>query len=316
MRHRGGNDKTRRANPARLRDRGAAPNLRGSPAPEPPLPALLLQILALVLLIGGTALILRLTPAGAGPQRSRRVIALTTAGGLTGAPFWWAGAPASFAWELAPLAFRFLGAAGLAFGALGLAVLIRPSPARVRLHLGMLALYLAPVVAAVLTSDRGRLDWGAPIAWAFALIALGLLAAAVLEMLRAPDLRPGVPPGPTARHLWSLLAGLLALWSLGLLLTPRGPLAALWLWPQDALTSRLIGAMLAALALAAWTARNRADLERPAGIVLASYGLGVLLAAGMQAAAGRPLPWAYALLLGLGGVFGLMRALQGRGARG
>ncbi|MFN4100215.1 MAG: hypothetical protein ACK4GT_10595, partial [Pararhodobacter sp.] len=107
-----------------------------------------------------------------------------------------------------------------------------------------------------------------------------------------------------------LIAALLALWSLALLVLPHGPVPALWLWPQDALTSRLIGAMLAALALAAYMARSRAELERPAGIALATYGLWVVLAAALHVAAGRPLPWAYATLLGLAGVFGALRALK------
>lgn len=276
------------------------------------MPPIALQALALILLIGGTLLLLRVTAASFArfPRRSQRTIALATAGALIGAPFWWAAAPGSFAWALPPLAFRYLAAAALAFGTMGLTVLMRPSPARIRLYLGMVALYLAPVVAAVLLLHRDRLDWGASISWGFVAVAGGLTVAATLEMLRSPDLRHGTAPGAAERGLWTLLAVLFALWALALFALPAGPLRALWLWPQDPLSARLIAVMPATLALIAWMARSRAELGRLAGIGFATYGFWVAFASVQHGLSGHPLPWLYLAALGLAGVWGLVRALR------
>lgn len=276
------------------------------------MPPLALNALALILLVAGTAALLRLTaPRFAGlPRRSHRAIALATAGAVIGAPFWWAAAPESFAWALPPLAFRFLAAAALAYGTTGVLVLLRPSRARARLYLGLVALYLAPVVAAVLLWHRDRLDWGAPIAWGFVLVAGGLTVTTTLEMLRSPDLRHGPPPAAAERAVWTLLAGLFALWSVALYAWPAGPWPALWLWARDPLSARLIAAMPAALALAAWMARGRAELGRPAALFMAVYGGWVALASVQHGLGGHPWPWLYLAAMGLVGLWGLARALR------
>ena len=274
------------------------------------MPTRALEALALALLGITVTLLLRrfagrLAPFG---PLTAACAALATAGGLIGAPLWWIAAPASFAWAMAPLAFRFLAAAGLAFGITGLAVLARPEPARVRLLLRMLAVYLLPLVAALLVLHRDRLDWHAPIAWGFVALAGGLALGATIALTRVAAVPPGPPPAPRERALWQVAAGLFGLWGLALFVTPQGPLALLWLWPQDALTSRLIGAMLLTLALIAGEAQARADLGRLAALVFAVYGAAVALACVLHAVAGRPLPLAYLVALGLAGLGGAIRA--------
>lgn len=268
---------------------------------------LALNALALVLLAGAVGALLRLFARrlAAVPRLVRLLIATATAGGLIGAPFWWAAAPASFAWTPAPLGFRFLAVAGLTFGLMGLAVLTRPEGARLRLMLRMLAVYLLPLVVALLALHRERMDWQAPIAWGFVAIAGGLALGAVLALWRLPPLATESPaPHPL---IWRLGALLFGLWGLALFATAQGPVAALWLWPQDALTSRLIGAMLLTLALMAAEAGVRASLRPLVALGFASYGLGVALACALQPLAGRPLPLAYLLILGLAGLAGAAR---------
>ena len=271
-----------------------------------------LQCLTLALLILVTWLLMRRSAGRfeASQRRAHRAVALATAGALVGAPFWWFAIPNSFAWTLPPLAFRFLGAAALAFAATGLTVLWRHSPARLRLYLGMVALYLAAVVGAVLVLHRDRLDWSTPIAWAFLATAGGLTLAATLAMLRAPDLRRGRAPGAAERAVWSGFALLFAVWALALYAWPAGPWPALWLWAQDPLSARLIAVMPATLALMGTMARNRNELGRPAAIGYATYGFWVAVACLWHAAAGRPLPWLYLSALGLASAWGCWRALR------
>ena len=273
---------------------------------------LALQVLILLALLALTALLLhrsgpRFALAESAAQRS---IAVATAGAILGAPFWWFGVPSSFAWLLPPLAFRFLGAAALAFAATGLTILWRPSPARICLYLGMVALYLAPVVAAVLLLHRDRLDWQTPIAWAFLAVAGGLAISSTIALLGAPTPPGGTPPGPTERRIWSTFGLLFALWALALYAWPAAPFPPLFLWATDPLSARLIAVMPATLALMAWGARNRQDLGRPAAIGYATYGFWVVIACLLHGLAGRPLPWLYLGALGLGSAWGFARALR------
>src|SRR6187397_2408676 len=82
-----------------------------------------------------------LGPTGEGPL-AKFVLISTAIGGLLGAPFWWLDLPPSFAWDLPPVASRMLAAAALAFGLAGIVVLERPSEARTRLYLTLIAVYL------------------------------------------------------------------------------------------------------------------------------------------------------------------------------
>jgi len=272
----------------------------------------ILDLLVLVILCAGVALLFRLgghrlLPFG---LTATGCLLLAIAGGWIGAPFWWMAVPASFAWTPAPLAFRLLAVAGVTFGVVGLAVLRQPTAAAVRLVLRMLAVYLVPLVAVLLALHRDRLDWSAPISWAFVVVAGGLALGSVLALVRLSPPLPASPPGRGERLGWAAAAGLFGAWGVALYLGAQGPVGAIWLWPQDALTSRLIGTMLLTLALVALEARARADLGRLAGLVFAVYGLGVAGTVVLTALAGRPLLWAYLLAPGLAGLAGLMRLIR------
>ena len=276
------------------------------------MPDFVSHLLALALLVGGTVLFLRffgdrMAPY---PKRTRRTLALATAGGLIGAPFWWSAVPVSFAWAMPGLAFRFLAAAGLAFGAVGLAVMARPSPARIRFLLGMLATYLGPLLLLIVIFHRNALDWSQPIAWAFLAITTLLTFWSLLEMVKSKDLRPGTLPGPFERGVWTLGTVLFALWSAALLVWPWGGIRLIWPWPDNALTTRLIGAMLLTLFLMSWMARNRVELTRIAAIGFATYGLWVGIACALRYMAGQPVPWLYALVLGGAGLLAVLRLLK------
>lgn len=276
------------------------------------MPDIVLNLIALALLGSGVLLLLRVfaAPMAAYPRRTRRVLTLATAGALIGAPFWWAGAPLSFAWALPALAFRFLAAAALAFGAVGLMVMARPSPARIRFALGMVATYLAPLLVLIVIFHRGALDWSQPLPWGLVVFAGGLAAGSVLEMVKSKDLRPGVAPRPVERAFWALGIVVFGLWAAALMLWPQGDLALVWPWPSDPLTTRLIGAMLLTLFMMSWMARNRAELARVAGVGMATYGLWVLIACALRFLAGQPFPWLYAAVLGGAGVLGAIRAVR------
>ena len=276
------------------------------------MPAFVSPLLALGLLVGGTVLLLRVfaAPLAPYPKRTRRTLALATAGGLIGAPFWWGAVPVSFAWAMPSLAFRFLAAAGLAFGAVGLAVMARPSPAKIRFVLGMLATYLGPLLVLILLFHRGALDWSQPVSWGFLGIVVLLTFWSLLEMVKSRDLRPGTLPGPVERGIWAVGIGLFGLWSAALLVWPGGEVRLIWPWPDNALTTRLIGAMLLTLFMMSWMARNRTELARLAALGVATYGLWVSIACGLRVVAGQPVPWLYAVVLGGGGLLAAMRLVR------
>lgn len=277
------------------------------PLPQSPLA---LNLLALALLIGAVTLLLRLFAlrlAGL-PLWIRLTLAATTAGGAIGAPFWWSGVAGSFAWTPAPLAFRFLAVAGLAFAVVGARVMARPETPRLRALMAMLAVYLVPLVVAILSLHADQLDWTAPVVWGFVTIAGALGLAALAGLARSPVTRPA--PRSAQAGIWALAAGAFLLWGLALFVWPAGPLIALWLWPADALTSRLIGAMLLTVGLMAALAAQRAEVPRLMALGIAVYGLGVAAACLLHAAAGRPLPWAYLGALGVAGALAALRAAR------
>lgn len=140
---------------------------------------------------------------------------------------------------------------------IGLSVMQLPTRAGCRLMLRRLVVCLVPLVLLVVTWHRDRLDRGAAISWAFCAVAGGLALVAL-------ERRPGedAPTGRGPAVLWRV-TGASGLWGLVLLARAEGSVAALWLWPQDALSSRLIGAMLLTLALMGVEAARRVDLVGP-----------------------------------------------------
>lgn len=247
----------------------------------------------------------------AGDRMAGAIVVIATAGGLAGAPFWLAALPGSMALALPPLALRLLGAAGIAFGLAGWVALARPEPQRLRLILAMLVVYLVPLLVAALVLHPARLDWSLPITWAFVALASGLGAAAVLGLATGARPAQAAAPARPMRLALLLAAGVLAVWAGALALWPQGPWPALWVWPADTLAGRVVAVMLLTLAWAAGAAARDARLAGTAGAALAGYGLGAILVAGLQAAAGRPVPWAYALGLGVLGLLGIVLARRG-----
>lgn len=232
---------------------------------------------------------------------TRFTVIATATGGLIGALFWWQDLTPAFAWDLPPLASRLLGAAATAFGAGGVLVLLQPSAARAWLHDVMTAIYLLPLLAAVLLLHLDRFDYAAPVTWGFFVAVLAVGGASIAGV--ALD-RPG-DPGPVSRPFeagWHVLAGvLLGIWAGALFVAPATPVALIFLWPADPLTSRLIAAMLMTLAAAMLIARGRAGLSLSANLVGAIYGWGGVAALAVNMAAGLSWPPAYLAVFGLVG---------------
>ena len=267
-----------------------------------------LQLLGLALLLAGIGLswmrwgrphATRLDGAG---RAMMATVIVTMVGGLAGAPFWWMDYPASFSWDLPPLASRMLASAGLAFGIAGIMVLQRPCQRRIRLYLTMLAVYLAPLVVAIVLFHLDRFDWRAPITYAFFAVAVGLTVASVWHLARGTERQladtGGKPATAPVDGFLVIVAIITGLWGVTLILMPAGPVPMIWTWPADALSSRLIGTMLLTLGVMCFSARRDADLSALALAVLALYGFGAVLAGLMNALAGNPLPMAYMVVLG------------------
>ncbi len=273
--------------------------------------AIVLQILALflLLLVVGVSWWRWARPEWAGldgQQRGMMILLLVTfAGGLLGSPFWWADYPASFSWDLPPLASRLLGAAALAFAVAGAVAFESDKRNVFRLYLIMLATYLVPLLVAAPVLHVDRFDWNAPITYGFFAIVGGMSAAALWHLLRGTEL-PNVPRPPdekwsppfTERAWLSFMAIVMGAWGLALFTLPDGPLPYVWLWPQDALTSRLIAVMLITLSIGAMLGAR--DITS-AGMVLAmsaAYGAGGVAAGLWNATAGKPVPYAYVIAFG------------------
>lgn len=288
---------------------------------------LLLQLLALVILLVALALgVLRwIRPRAAtlNLQSAGLLFLLVTTlmGGLLGSPFWWLDEPRSFAWDLPPLASRMLATAGLAFAVGAFLALEQPRYHRIRLVLVLLLVYLGPLAVAVLLFHRARFYFAAPITYGFFGIAVPMLVASLWYLLRQPrvlhndDTREPPPRWPVRAWL-GLLGLVMLLWGLALFVADAGPLPAVWAWPGDLLSSRLIGVMLLALGAGAWLAARHAG---PARLLLAMtvvYGLGVAAANAWNALAGRPVNGAYLAIFALVGLGSLgLLLVPGPGAR-
>ncbi|HYN88862.1 MAG TPA: hypothetical protein VER55_10040 [Ardenticatenaceae bacterium] len=232
------------------------------------------------------------------------LITLTLMGGALGSIPWWLDDARSFSWDLPPLASRMLASAGVAFATVTFMALERPNRRRLRLVLLLLATYLAPLVAAILLFHLDRFDPAAPITYGFFVIAGGMTIGALWYLLRQPDIpnqapADPTPPTPTVRWWLSAVAVLTGLWGLALFLTDAGPLAAVWVWPGDLLTSRLIAVMLLTIAAGAMTSRGLAELARMILAMIVVYGLGVVLTNLSLWLVGKPVRPAYLLVFGV-----------------
>jgi len=209
------------------------------------------------------------------------LVILTLMGGFFGSFGWWLDVPASFSWDLPPLAARMLAAAGWSFAVACWLALERPSLHRLRLIVIMLFVYLAPLAAAILLFHLDRFDWTAPITYGFFALVVPMTAVTIWHLFYPLGIIEITGDGPVtggARGwLWGT-AVFAALWGAALFVTDSGPSTLIWVWPGDLLTSRLIAVMLWTLAAAAVYSLRSADAMRVALVVMTAYGVGVVAA--------------------------------------
>jgi hypothetical protein len=233
------------------------------------------------------------------------LILLIGVGGLLGSPFWWLDVPQSFSWDLPPLAGRLLGSAGVAFAVGTYLCLQRPVYKRVRLILLLTAVYLLPLVLAILIFHLDRFDFAAPITYGFFILAAGIGIAVTVYLIRQPVLIADAPRDKALASglitAWLVLVGLLSGgWGLALFATDAGPSTLIWVWPGDLLTSRLIAVMLLAIATVAFYSARNQEAARLLLVILVVYGMGVVLAVLWNPAAIKPLYVAlFAILSGV-----------------
>jgi hypothetical protein len=232
------------------------------------------------------------------------LVILTFMGGGIGSPVWWADAPWAFSWDLPPLAGRMLAAAGWTFVVVCFLALERPTARRLRLVIWLLAVYLAPLVVAILLFHLDRFDFSAQIAYAFFIIAGGMSVATLWYLFRPPAIlaeAPGMPtpPSPPVRAWLGLIAAVTILWGLALFVTDAGPAPLIWAWPGDLLTSRLIAVMLLAIATGALISMRDADTARLMLAGTLTYGLGIALASLWGFVDGTPIRVSYLAAFGI-----------------
>lgn len=230
------------------------------------------------------------------------LLLLTLAGGLIGAPAWWANQPHAFSWRLPPLAGRMLAAAAWAFVVACVGALQKPSRRRVRLVLLLLAVYLVPLIPTIILFHLDRFDPGALITYEFFALVLGMSTASIWYLVRQPDIADAPQDDERADLLHELWLGTVAVitcvWGVALFLTDSGPSSLIWVWPSDLLTSRLIAVMLLAIGVGAGTSLRFASPARLMLAVLVTYGLGVALANLWSAFLGKPISMSYLLAFG------------------
>jgi hypothetical protein len=198
-----------------------------------------------------------------------------------------------------------LAAAGWTFVVVGFLALERPTAGRMRLVTVLLAVYLAPLVAAIVLFHLDRFDFDAPVTYAFFAIAVSMSVAALWYLFRPPagfvSLAP-IAPSPLVRGWLALVALAAGLWGIALFATDGGPLPQLWVWPGDLLTSRLIGVMLLAVAAGALYSLRAADTARLMLAGALTYGVGIVAANLWGLGGGQQIHAAYLLSFGLIGV--------------
>ncbi len=250
---------------------------------------LMLQLLALVILLGGIGfgywLWARPYMAGADPwgKGLLMLLVVTGVGGFLGSPFWWFDFPQSFSWDLPPLASRLLASASLAFGVGCYLCLQHPTVRRVRRILLLTVIYLMPLVVAVLLFHLDRFNFAASITYGFFVLAVGIGITATVYLFRQPVIISDEPRDSLrASGLtkgWLILVGvLLGAWGLALFITDSGPSDLIWVWPGDLLTSRLIAVMLLAIAVTAFYSIQSKDTALLLLRILIVYGVGVVIA--------------------------------------
>ena len=276
----------------------------------------MIVILAMVLLAGSITLgyVLWIKPIeGRLDARSKAALAfilLTLFGAFWGALPWWLDERATFSWDLPPLASRMLGAAAFAFVVAGLHTLIRPTNDKLRLMLYMIAVYLVPLAIAILAFHLDRFDFSEPVVWGFFSLVVLMCGASLYFLLDPPSV--GLEDATTAGtaqglfNVWfAAVAGVTILWGMALFLTDDGFSNEVWAWPEDLLSSRLIGAMLLTMAVIALYAIVRPSTTTMALSVIATYGLAGALANVWQDFIDKPVKNDYVIVLGAMGLISL-----------
>ena len=250
------------------------------------------------------------------------LVLLTLAGAFWGAVPWWLDKDDTFSWNLPPLASRMLGAAAIAFIPAGVFALTRPTPAKLRLQLVMLVVYLGPLVLAIVALHLDYFDFERPIVWAFFLLSGGMSLAALYFLLVHPemslpeDASPATQP-PYLRVWLVAVAALMVAWGLALFVTDDGGAKGVWVWPGDPLASRLIGAMLLTVASTAAYALVRPATTSMALAVIGTYGIAGAVANVWQDFLDKPVKEGYVVVLGaIGVVSSLVLLLTESMARG
>lgn len=233
------------------------------------------------------------------------LLILTLSGGLIGSVGWWMDDPNAFSWDLPPLASRMLGAAGWAFGAAALLALRHPVETRLRLVLLMLAIYLVPLAVAIIVFHLDRFDFSAPITYAFFIIVISMVVSTLWFLYRRPVIMTTsaqelAPPSRTIRFWLVLVAIVTGAWGTALFVSASGPVAPVWVWPGDLLTSRLIAVMLLTIAAICAASVRSASATQMTLVVIIVYGFGVVFAGLLNSAAGKPVPMLY--VLGFAGI--------------
>lgn len=232
------------------------------------------QAFGVVLLLAGLFLgdlLLQRREALTGAARQTRTLVLMASlGGLIGGPAWWQNLPWAFAWDLPPLAARYLAVAALCFAFIGLRALASGAVTQMRVVSAMIAVYLGPLTVAIVLFHLDRFNFAAPVTYAFFAIVAVMLAGALLEMIRLPMNERGL----SGALLWEVGVPV-GLWGLALFAWPAGPVALIWPWPQDPLSSRLIAAMFLTVATACLMAEGPAERRLALWLCL-TYGAGIV----------------------------------------
>jgi hypothetical protein len=238
-----------------------------------------------------------------GPQTQGllMLLALTFMGGFWGPFFWWFPQLGVFGWKLPLLASRMLSGAGWAFALVTFAALRSPTPSRVRFALIWIAVYVWPIAVIAPLAHLDRFDFSKAVVIPFFVIVAGLAIASAWFLanqawrLPARD-RETSPAHPVVEGWLGIVAIVMAPWSMALLAIDKGFADAIWVWPGDALTTRLIGVMLLTIAVGAWIARGSADLSRVMLGALAVYGITAVTANLVNAFAARPYKIVYVVV--------------------
>lgn len=228
---------------------------------------------------------------------------LTLMGGFIGSPFWWADEIRSFSWDTPPLASRMLASAGWSFVVVCYLALQKPTRQRLRLVLLLLFVYLFPLTIAILLFHLDRFDFSAPITYAFFAIVLLMVISTGGYLWRQPTILSSQPADtePSRRWMrrWLLItASLTGLWGVALFITDSGPVATIWVWSGDLLSSRLIGVMLLAIATGLLYSFRWRDVSRVMLLTLITYGMGLSMASLWNLWLDKPVPLSYLVVFG------------------